>query len=87
MSDTNAVTCLRCQRVTVGLGQLALVTGGSGPAAKIFLGQLAEVGGRNWDVRRVSMYALRARGALRSERHLPERGYVVGVVTGYWREY
>ncbi|MDE3065095.1 MAG: hypothetical protein KGJ36_05445 [Acidobacteriota bacterium] len=42
------VTCTRCQSPTESLGTVSIVTGGSSSAAKFFLGQLAEMGERNW---------------------------------------
>ena len=50
MSDTPLLKCLRCQSAMEPVGQETLVTGGSGPAAKFFLGQLAEMGEKNWVV-------------------------------------
>ena len=55
-NDPAAVTCLRCQATTECLGQLPLMTGGSGPLAKLFLGQWAEMNEGHWlvDVYRCS---------------------------------
>ncbi len=50
MSDVTAMKCLRCQGELRPLGQESLVTGGSGAAAKFFLGQLAEMQEKNWVV-------------------------------------
>ncbi len=50
MSDAPSLKCLRCQGELAPLGQETLVTGGSGPAAKFFLGQLAEMQEKNWIV-------------------------------------
>jgi len=50
MSDVSAMMCLRCQGELQPLGHETLVTGGSGPAAKFFLGQLAEMQEKNWVV-------------------------------------
>lgn len=50
MSDATGLKCLRCQGELAPLGQESLVTGGSGAAAKFFLGQLAEMQERNWIV-------------------------------------
>jgi len=40
------------------LGHETLVTGGSGPAAKFFLGQLAEMQEKNWVRQRLSLRQL-----------------------------
>ena len=50
MSDVSAMKCLRCQGELQPLGQETLVTGGSGAAAKFFLGQTAEMQEKNWVV-------------------------------------
>jgi hypothetical protein len=50
MSDVTAMKCLRCQGALQPLGQETLVTGGSSPSAKFFLGQLAEMQEKNWVV-------------------------------------
>jgi hypothetical protein len=50
MSDVSAMKCLRCQGELQPLGHETLVTGGSGPAAKFFFGQLAEMQEKNWVV-------------------------------------
>ncbi len=42
------VTCTRCQSPTESLGTIDVVTGGSSGAAKLFFGQLAEMGEKNW---------------------------------------
>jgi hypothetical protein len=50
MSDSAPMKCLRCQGELQPLGRESLVTGGSGPAAKFFLGQMAEMQEKNWVV-------------------------------------
>jgi hypothetical protein len=50
MSDASIMKCLRCQGELQPLGQETLITGGSGAAAKFFLGQLAEMQEKNWVV-------------------------------------
>jgi hypothetical protein len=50
MSDASELKCLRCQSPMAPLGQESIVTGGSGAAAKFFLGQLAEMQEGKWVV-------------------------------------
>jgi hypothetical protein len=50
MSDAREVNCLRCQSATQPLGRLPLMTGGSSGMAKLFFGQLAELGEGHWEV-------------------------------------
>jgi hypothetical protein len=50
MSDAPQLKCIRCQSELQPLGQESLVTGGSSPAAKFFLGQLAEMQEKNFVV-------------------------------------
>ena len=50
MSDAPGLKCVRCPGELQPLGQESLVTGGSGPAAKFILGQLAEMQEKNWVV-------------------------------------
>jgi hypothetical protein len=50
MSDPNEVKCLRCQGAVEHLGTFPLMTGKSSRAAKLFLGQLAEMDESHWDV-------------------------------------
>jgi hypothetical protein len=50
MSDAPELKCLRCQSPMAPLGQESIVTGGTGAAAKFFLGQLAEMQEQKWVV-------------------------------------
>jgi hypothetical protein len=50
MSDAPELKCLRCQSPMAPLGQESIVTGGTGAAAKFFLGQLAEMQEQKWIV-------------------------------------
>ena len=50
MTDATELKYLRCQSPMTPLGQESIVTGGSGAAAKFFLGQLAEMQEGKWVV-------------------------------------
>jgi len=51
MADDKIFPCLRCQAAMADLGEMSFVTGGSSGAAKVFLGQWAEMNEKNWTVR------------------------------------
>ena len=44
------MTCALCHGATDHLGRLEIVTGGSSASAKVFMGQWAEMGEKNWPV-------------------------------------
>jgi hypothetical protein len=50
MTSTDNVLCLRCRNPTAYFGHVPVMTHGSSGAARLFLGQLAEVGEQNWQI-------------------------------------